>query len=361
MVPLIDPWSCTKWARLDAAGWAVARAQWASVNSPGGIPVTGVDSITVGDTMYLPSMPSGCSRIDRYTVNNPGRRAGTPLYLFLLHPTATWTGVCWLWVSGSFGSQHDLFYYFYPSTSPMQSALNRGDMVLALDLPGTASNPGGVEPNSGVGPGNPAGTIQQVTVGGVLTTIQWGDYRQIDVSGDGGAPASVLYTDYAIKGCNQVDSDYHPTTWAMAGHSAGGVAGAMIGILDSRFKFTAWLQGGVPLPYLSSWTPGDFTYWLQCVDLNKNSYQDGGGVDTFGLQRLSASWPGRYAFSGFGTSDETLPGVGEAQYRAMNERFDYDLSRVSNRLTHYYGIGQTHFPTEAENAAVMAAFDIVPR
>lgn len=352
MIPLISPYSVSRW-HTNPAGWSAKRATFLAANSPPTLPASLADSVEVGlsgerraELLEHSDLPSGCASMDMHTMENPAGRVGSHLVTFVLHPSATWSGVCVVWVAGHTAHVDDWTTYAQnPEPENLHSlitpSLAGGHMVIAADMPVNGSQVGGrvVDP------------VAWTTIDGEVTSYEG---NELLADADGGAPSTRFFTDYLVRSMNQVEHDFAPTKWAMAGHSGGGNYTAILSALESRFSWIGSLHGGCPMVCWADWAstgrvqPGDPEQYYAG---NTPIYCGAGeAIDFGGLVMLAASWPGRKTFVSHGVSDTTWTLTSVADLRAYYEAANAHLLSTGNQIELYEGTDHGVYADEAETA-----------
>ena len=345
MTPIVSPYAVSRW-HATPAGWAAMRAKFLAANSPPVLPTSMADSIETDLSLERrtallkrPALPTGCARIDMHTMENPADREGSPLVTFILHPSAPWSGVCMLHVSGHVSHTEDWTQYAEdPAPSDLKAlilpALAAGHMVIAADMPANGTQIGG----------RVTDPAAWTTIGGQVTAY---DGNQYLADADGGAPSTRFFTDYLVRSMNQIEHDYAPTKWVMAGHSGGGNYVAILSTMEPRFRWIGALHGGIPMTCWQGWLA---TGRVQRGDPEQRYASDaspiycGGGeaTDYSGLIMLSASWPGRKTFVSHGTLDDTWTLTSVADLRAKYTEMNAHLLSTGNQI-------EMHETAEASN------------
>lgn len=218
MRPLVSPWSVSQWNR--PAIFAERRAAYLAMVYPSGPPISGVDAVSLNYTVQGPSpmppvspLPTGCAQIDLYTNLTPGGRSGgTPTYQLLLHPTASFNGVCLVWLNGHTAYSGVQWWlntvYCIPGASVILDALALGCRLLVIDMPSAGYNPGAG--------GNP--TAQVIYYAGATHVVAGEAFDPLNL--DGGPICTCMYVDQVIRAMNQYQADYGPpSSWWLVGHS----------------------------------------------------------------------------------------------------------------------------------------------
>ena len=227
-----SPWQCSRWAMTDAQ-WASARAACAAVIYPEGLPSGDVDDVTPGwtDATMPEHWSAWCSSVDRWTVAAPGGRSGgTPVYLYHCHPVATRVHKCMLFLCGH--EQPPVYwttnYVDNDGSSLIGAFLLAGWDVVIADMPARGFNP----------------AVQQIVIGGVLTTVNIHAYAPLDA--DSGPSAYRMFTEHLVLATNRILATMAPTQFVIAGHSGGAQTVPIIGVVDSRASIIVAMEGSLP-------------------------------------------------------------------------------------------------------------------
>lgn len=349
MTPRKNPWTHVSWNR---PGFLTdIRAQVLAYAYPSGLPTDGctvTENYTEQGASPAPPpivTPTGCSRVDLYTITNPGGRVGSPHYQWLLHPTVAFSGVNLMWCNGymDFDTEGDTWdtYYVTPGSSVILAALTLGWRVLVSDQPTTGYNPGS--------PGNPVAAT--TTYEGTLKEIANGTLWKLDY--DGGPSLVRMFSDSTIRGANQLATDYgEPTKWVMGAH-CGGVGGSGFTLcVDERFTRVAQLRALPPLRVANVFQENNArTQFINAL------YYTGPNaiIDYGGVMSAAAALAGRKTMISNAEGDTVMPLNHWGEWRNWWYNMQTIVARYGAELwpKEYTGLGHPPMKEEVEFAMAL--------